>query len=290
MTTPTTPTPPPTTTTVDARTGISVRMGEALGQIALLPAALRGAFLWILYDIVTHQRTSVLKHHKLRAGRPAQQMLATRIFRYTKAADSENRVAELMGETFVAAVAGSDAGAGYVENPRFFQLLETGGESTSGAPRAVPIAAGLLRRGGSVRVNPKFKELLKAKAFDVVPRKGKLPLLVYSPESGRERSVIYGVLAKRLDYGPQLNFYKQWNSVLARGLPKMEKGLERAATAAGQAALADRDALVRAGKEAYLETLKQMSTRGIKGRQAKRAAQLAESAAKKDYIAGKGTG
>lgn len=263
--------------------GVQVRLGSVVNQIALLPATQREWFRWIIYDMLSHHRLSVLEHNKMPGGRGAQQMLATRTWRIVKI--NQSQLVEIFGEGWAAADRKSDEGADYVENRRFFHLLEFGGQVSANALMAVPILHG--RDIG----RKEFRRALKGVGteLDIVPRKGKPPLLVEHMRGKsnryRARDRIFAVLTRQTTYRPMLGYYARWEDIQNRRLPDLEKGLEQAMTTAGQAALENKDRQTNAQKSAEIAKFREMIAQGFRSRDARRAATLAGKQARRAFIA-----
>lgn len=228
---------------------IDARIGQALAQVALLPAAVQAAFRERLYDLLSHHRLHVLKHHRLPSGRAAQRMLATRLWRYTRASARDAGVA---GEAFVAAASGDTYGADA------FRRLEFGGDVAAGAPMAVPIGAGrvLARRDRAA-----WRRLLGSGVLEAIRTRAGRTLLIRETagrarDAGGAKSLLYAVLTRRRRQPAQLGYFAGFEAVQARHVAKMEQDLERAASAAGQAALVEASRERAALDAAYLQGLR----------------------------------
>lgn len=223
---------------------LDARIGEVLAAAANLPPAVLGAFRERVYDLLSHHRSSVLKHHRLPGGRRAQKWLATRLYRFTRAPERPGHAADVYGEGFAAAVSGETFG------PDALRRVEFGGTVTSRALMAIPTGLGAARR-------KQFARLLESGALSVTPTGALVRERAGRARDARgARSELWGVLRRSRRQAPALGYEAQFRSVQARHLPKFEADLGRAVTAAGRAALAERarDRGLRRG--AYLAALR----------------------------------
>lgn len=254
---------------------LDARIGEAVAAMGLLPAGVHGAFRERIYDLLSHHRDSVLKHHGLPGGRRAQKWLATRLFRFTRAVGGESRIAELMGEGFGAAVSGETFGPGALRQVEF-------GGTMSGEMMAIPAGRG--------RANPKeFRRLLALRGarggLDVAPSGA----LVREAEGRRHglRSELWGVLRRTRRQPRQLGYYARFADVQSRHAERFEADLDRAMTAAGREALAERARDRGLQRGVYVGTLrKYLEQNPGKHAEARRVAAAAARAARAAGITG----
>lgn len=248
-------------------------LGEVLATVSLLPSAVQASFRERLYDALSHHRLSVLKHHQLPGGRRAQRMIASRTYRYTKPGEG----AAVMGEGFAAAETGSTFG------PAALLQLERGGDIAAGEGMIVPVGAG---RRLAQRDRAAWERLLRGDVDLVRAPSGRMLLVrhtlgKHSDGTGGVKETIYGVMTRRRRQPAQLGFYRQWESVEARHVAKMDADLGRAVTAAGQAALVERAAESRVLGAAYVDGLRRyLAVNPGKLREARAAGALARKAAR----------
>jgi len=269
----------------------SFRIGKAMDQLAALAPSLKSVFSWILYDIVSHHRLSVMKHNKMPGRREAQKMLATRLFRYVSIGhqsggrmDDMDEHDDIYAESFVAA----ETGEMYTKNKKFFQILEQGGSVVASGFMAIPIQA-LAVRGLSARASGlnRLRQGLADRRFAIVNSSRSSGLLV--DDDPTNKSVLMGVLRTRLQIKPMLNFNAQWEKVLARNVPRLERGLHRAMTAAGRASLLNDAARRELGLRAFRNKLAELRKAGYGNRaNMQKIAHIARLEAEKDAIAGAG--
>ncbi|GMV26923.1 MAG: hypothetical protein AMXMBFR58_29540 [Phycisphaerae bacterium] len=258
---------------------LQVRIADAAATIATLPAATRAVFRAGLYEILSHHRTSVIKHsaRTMPGGRSAQQMVASRLFRFTK-----ETAGGITGEGWAAAVSksGDDAKGGYANNPRFFPLIEEGGQHRTSGWMAVPVTdkKGVARQ----RFADKMRQLLKQDALKIVPRPGQVSLLVQVKEDHTYQ--LWGVLARRTTIRPMLGFYDRWSSTLSKDLPHLERWLDRAMKGASVAGLEQAMRERAMGQQVYLAEFKkqlaELHAAGYKGAKRVRMAAKAASEAR----------
>lgn len=242
-----------TTAPANAAFTLDAKIGRVLAEVALLPSAVQGAFRTRVYDLLSHHRLSVMKHNALPGGRRAQQMLATRLWRYTRVSTDPRAVAGVVGEGFAAADTGEDYGGS------FLKQLEGGASIRAGAPMIVPVGAGreMLARGSAANAHRAWRELLRNGDTDLIRGPSGRLLLVGSKDTrGGVKQIIYGVMTRRRRQRPVLGFYRQFDDVQARHVAKFERDLDRAATAAGQEALVERAGENKTISAAYVEALK----------------------------------
>lgn len=228
---------------------IDVRLGQVLATVALMPAAVQSAFRERLYDLLSHHRLSVLKHHQLPSKRRAQQMLASRTYRYTRAdaAGALGGGLGVVGEGFLAAESGQTYGRDA------FKRLEEGGEVSAREAMIIPVGAG---RRLALRDRAAWERLLHGDVDLIRAPSGRMLLVRQSIRKGSIKETIYGVLSRRRRQPAQLGYYRQFDSVQGRHVAKLEADLDRAQTAAGQAAIVERAAEGRRLGEAYLAGLR----------------------------------
>lgn len=254
---------------------LDVKIAEALAAVALLPAGTQGAFRERIYDLLSHHRLSVLRHHGLPGGRPAQQMLATRLYRYTRAETKGGRIVELVGEGFAAAESGEIFARGNLA------LLEHGGTVSSGQPMAIPTGQGRGQFGGGLRTHGNFASLLRSRGLDVSPSGA----LFTSTARGGLRTVLWGVLRRSRRQRPVLGYYRQFEDVQRRHVSKFERDLELAMTASGRIALEERAKEKAHRRAVYVATLrKYLEAHPGRLAEANRVAGLAAKAARAQGI------
>lgn len=271
---------------------VNLRLQRCLSSFALLPAAMRGALRFYLYDILSHHRLSVLKHHKMPAKRGAQQMLATRTWRYTKL-DEKNgggvgSIAGMTAEGFVAAKTSSSQGGDYADDPDYFRRLEFGGTHRPGGLMAVPFMAEGLSYRGRQRVLSAFRARLKGRELTIINTPRTKGLLVEYRRGDREAKM-WGVLVRSARVPAQLGYYSRWADILSRDVPRLEKAIDRAKDAAEVAGVLDSDAIIKAENTAYYKTFNEyLDAHPKKRREARKAADIARREARKDALAGVG--
>lgn len=274
-----------------AQGGLSVeaRLGGVLAELGALPHALGAAMRSKVYDMLSHHRRSVLSHHRFPSGRRAQQMLASRLYRYTRADTDPVRPAGIVGEAFAAAQSGATFGG------ETFKQWEDGADISARESMVIPIAAGAKMMRGAAGARARFRQLIERRELVLVERRGKFPLLVKPNEADRhggERSTIYAVLTVRRRQGRILGFYAQFESVAARHLPRLERVLDIAMKAGGEAAVLEEERIKGIGREAYQASFKRIydESLGVNGNKrrslAHKAAELARKAAEREAVGG----
>jgi len=258
-------------------------MGEALAQVAYLPAAVQAAMGTGVFDILSHWRLSVIKDARTWPGnRRAQAMVASRLHRFTKQNDGD---AGLSGQGFAAAVTGAKFG------PDQFKREETGQAVSSPEFMAIPIGAGLaMTRSGIKGRRDEFRDLVASRQLTVIRSKGKLLLVRQLKGRGKAqkglRSQVLAVLTKRRTEPGRLKFYQTFERVQAQDVQKLEKIIDLAATEAGRAKLADRVRVTSTGQAAYTSAYREFLGNNPRRFSEARAVATAASRAARGVITG----
>lgn len=248
-------------------------IGEVMATLGYLPPALAGAIAERNFDLVSHHKRSVLKHHQLPARSSATRFLASRFFVYgRKTKSTPTRIEDAQGESFMAAASGETFGEDRL------RVLEEGGTITSNAPMAMPFAPPTAT-GWIERV---FRRGLKAHAFGITPGG-----LIIRHEAGRGgMGEVIGKFIRSRRQRPLLGFFRQFASVMPRHLPKYERAAAMALTAAGREALEHRTTIAEAGSAAYASVLKAQIDAGVRLTKARRVARAAARDARRDVSRG----
>lgn len=249
---------------------IGISMAEAQATIELLAPAVVGALGQRFFDATDHHRRSVLKYHKLPAGRGGQKFLAAGLHRYGSKTRFPTKFADLVGESFAAAATGTF----YGEDA--FSLLEKGGPKSAGDYFAVPVFANGKTGAARTSAVAKFKRMLEAGDLQMVGKKTRYLVSREALERGGKRAVqILGVLVKRRSQRPQIDFYGQWEKVYPKHVARMEADLALAMTEAGRKALAFRVDGKRRASEEYGRAFRASLAGGANATAAKAAAKAA---------------
>jgi|GEM_PF-4099127 len=273
---------------------VAVNPGDVLRQIVNMPPAVLGVFGEFMFDLMSHHRSSVLKHHGLPAKQSATAMIATRLHRYGRKRKDPQSLSDIVGESFAAAEAGETYG------DQFFAQLERGASVSSRVPMAVNFKAIGLEGMARTRATAKFREELARNAFFVTPggylvRDNALSSVGPAPIGGsrrRGRTELVGRLVKRRAQRPVLGFHKQWDSVWARHAGKWTRALDLAQTAAGQAKIVAEMQRAVSGKSAafraYHDTYKSLASSGMSRAERRKVAGQASKAARALALTPKG--
>ena len=224
-----------------------------MATVGFIPSGLIGALAERNYDLVDHHRRTVLKTHEMPAGRRATRWLATRMHRYGALTQSPTSLDELQGESFAA----SQPDKGIIDPDRI-ESLEEGGDVRTREQMAIPIGAGRQSVGGrESNATAAFVRALERREFDIIdtPRARGLLILELNARRGKnplgQRTAIMGILRRHRHQRKMIGFYQAWDDIVPRHLPRYEKALEMALTAAGQAALEHRNEVKNAGRVAW---------------------------------------
>jgi hypothetical protein len=217
-----------------------VKIGEVLGMVATMPAAVQGAMSIGLLDVLSHHRLSVIKAAGLWPGkRRAQAMIASR------------NDAGVSGQAFAAAQKGETFGGSA------FTRFEEGAAVSSSDPFVVPIGAGrAMVESGIKGRRQQFRDLIGSDRVHLI-RSASGKVLVVRTLKGRGRrqkglrSELLGVLSRRRFEPPRLKYRQTFDEVVAKDLPKLEKVVELGTTVAGRQRLRRADALRAVGQAAY---------------------------------------
>ncbi len=209
---------------------MQARISAAVAQLGLFPSALQGALRERFYDLLSNHRLAVLKRHSFPAGRAAQKMLATRMFRYTKATNPA-LPANVTGEGYVAELNGNGGDWG-----DYFHAAEFGGTRVARSLRIVPLGRG--RKGGKPTLE--LLDMLKRKSASLIRANGRL-LVVKHVGGRRARSEILGMLTPNQKFRQILGFRREFDGVASKHIAKVERDVDTAMTAAGQEALERRN-------------------------------------------------
>lgn len=213
----------------------SAQVAEAAAAIGLVPGIGPAVLAERFRDAGDFHRRSILRNHKLPGGARATRFLASRLYHYGRKRSPVRTMADAQGESFAADVAGFRG-----------QLarLERGGAQNTAAPMAIPIMGFPDRVRGTKTLGPQikrqFRDALARGDYDVTPT----GLLVREVEGGRgkgRRTLIAGVLVRRIDIRPQLGFFARWTEVEPRVAAKLERDAALILTEAGRAAIAERE-------------------------------------------------
>jgi hypothetical protein len=226
-----------------------VKIGEVLGMVATMPAAVQGAMSIGLLDVLSHHRLSVIKAAGLWPGkRRAQAMIASRLHRYTRQDEND---AGVSGQAFAAAQKGETFGGSA------FKRFEEGAAVSSSDPFVVPIGAGrAMVESGIKGRRQQFRDLIGSDRVHLI-RSASGKVLVVRTLKGRGRrqkglrSELLGVLSRRRFEPPRLKYRQTFDEVVAKDLPKLEKVVELGTTVAGRQRLRRADALRAVGQAAY---------------------------------------
>jgi hypothetical protein len=237
------------TRTVDLSVGLAFGEAVALG---VMPGLLVQVFKHRAFDLSSHHRRSVLRHHRMPGKRRAQKLLAHFLHRYHVPGkgvsgvnflrEARRRAGGLYGlhESFVAG-GGDEYGQGY------WLRLEHGGVNRTARPMAILFRA----RNRTAADLKAHRDRLLARAYTITPT----GLLVLDKSkitrrgryAARSRTEIYGVLRKQATTAPMLGFQERFDSVYPRHLHLLDRDLDIAVAAAQRGGIGPR--IVQAGSE-----------------------------------------
>lgn len=235
--------------------GFSLRLSQVLATVGFMPAALVGSLSERNFQLVDHHRRSVIKRYAGPGGLRAKRAIATRLFRYGSK-PNPNSIEDVVGESFAAATQEES-----LFEKRSLVRLEEGGSYQAKEAMIIPIGAGAREIRGGVIPTKQFADALKAHRFRIINTARTRGLLVVDyARRGKvgERSVIMGKIIMGRTQRPLLNFYARFEDVKGKHLAAMEKDVELAMTAAGQAKLQTRLDDKAAERAAYKSALREV--------------------------------
>jgi hypothetical protein len=205
---------------------VDTRIGAVVATLGTVPAVLIDAVAERTFDAVDYHQRTVLKYHRLPAGRRAQRFLAARMFRYGRTTPDPKSLAQVRGESF-----------GVEGRGELLEDLESGATINTQRPMAIPFGPPGARKS---RV---FYGPLSVGRFDIAGQRG---LIVERKAAGRrggasigERSELVGRLVRRRRQRPLLGFYAAWDRNLPRVTAAFDRDLELVLNEAGRNRLAE---------------------------------------------------
>lgn len=274
---------------------------EMLGALTPALAAVLASVNW---ELLSHHRSAVLKHHRFPGGRASQRMLGSRIFRYGAKVRAPVRIDDAVGEVFAAAESGETFGE------TAFVDWEKGRRIGASGYMAVPVGEGVKDTPKGRRATAKFRRLLTAREFRIAWVREGLGLL-YVTLSGAQRRrrdvkrqredggtnlrtarrLVMGMLIRKRVQRPILDFYKRFDAVAPGHMKDYESAVALALTEAGRIKLERRAVnqveAERRGAEAFTRMKSAMLGGGYPSGHAKRAAAIARRRAIQAYRAGR---
>jgi hypothetical protein len=243
-----------------------------------------------MLDMVNHHRGSVLQHNTFPNKRGGQKFIAATSRRYArKRRDGSYRqsIDSLLAESFM-----------FSGVNEIHEQFEFGGTVKAANPFVIPMrggGGGPLGQAGLFAAKG-FRDDVKGLGRDVaeiVNFPGARGVLVEASRSHKGGTrVAFGWVRTTRRQPAMLNFYKQWDSVIARAMPKFQRDLEAATTTAGQqrfifdAAKLDARNAAKSLKDAEKRLAKAArSGTAVSDEQTARVARLAEAAVRRDALA-----